>query len=227
MYEIVTNQSDNYDEDFARIRGSLVCVHDDEFERDSDVIMREYIAEFESTGNVPKMSQLESIVTSINWSISYDMAEFLLENNEGYIEAFEDYVCDYKAGYPDDYHVDLDDIRYEFISEQCSELFNDLYWYHTHEIRDNLRQILIESFVEYVDDIPDNPMLHHMLDYLESHAVYANNAQIIMFDNLYEWQYGTDCLIPTDAGHRCSHLILRKDGVTRERLRLSCKEVAG
>lgn len=227
MYSVARTNDIGYDTQFNKIRSSLVCVHSEEFERDTDIILQEYIQEFGNTGNVPKLSQLESAVTAINWSVSYDMAEFLLENNESYMEAFEEFVCDYRTGYPSDYHVDLDEIRYEFASEQCSELFNDLYWYHTQEIRENLRQILIESFIEYVDDLPDNPTLCHILDYVESHAIYANNAQIIMFDNLYEWQYGVECLIPTDAGHKCSHLMLRKEGVTRERLRLSCKEVAG
>lgn len=210
---------------FEKIRNSLICVHDEFFERDMMIVMDEYISELNTSGKIPSISEMENIVTSINWSISYDMAEFLTDNHEGYIEAFENFAADYMDRYDEKYGYDMDEIRAEFVSETCSDLFNDLYWYSTQEIRDNLRDMLMELYVLYIEDMSYIPALYTSIEYSETHKLYANNAQIIMFEGLYKWQYGEGCMVPTDEGHNCNHLMLRRDHLISERMKLECKEV--
>lgn len=189
--------------EFDRIKSNLVCVYREQFDDDSKVILNEYKSLFER-GVTPKLTEIENAVIDINWQVSYEAAEYLAYNDPDFIEARLDYI---QLGT----EIDEGDANDEYISEEAGNLFNELYWHHTGDIRTNIREILTELFVVFDDDLPDDPIISHfMRQYSPSEmSIYANNSQIILFEDVYKWQYGPDALVHTDNGHLCNYLIQR------------------
>lgn len=170
----------------------LVGIDESNFERDKEVISDIYKSAYEKKLRPPSLREIELEVLDFNYDICFQISkiEFEINYREESIKTLAKsfgipcgQLCE---------RVDIDEYQMHQVATMSTQMINDYSWRYSNAIRDCIRDSLNDLDVIYEDDDFGNPIFGDPLFDIETHVVFVNNAQQVMFKELYaeEYSYG-------------------------------------
>lgn len=161
----------------------IIGIYDEHFERDKQIILELYKDLFAKQKRPPSLKSMEIEVMEYNYQLCYKISE--LEFDENYkADAITALKKSLAIGM-----VDLDIYFESQISSMAIEMLNDYSWRYSLVISNCIRDSLQDAGAIYEDDDFGNPFFYDPLFDFAEQVIYVNNAQQVMFSDLYSEEY--------------------------------------
>lgn len=168
------NEILDYHGEMMRLQETLVCIFDENLEKDKDVVMQTYLGLFDNYERVPLYTEIEKEILDINYGICFEMCllkfevedEVKMRNAHGSIR-------------------DFNDDKFIVVSSMTQNMMNDISWSYSEEIRKNIKRSLFMNGVIFEDDDISNPLLMLPIMDVDNYCVFGGEAQQVMFPELH------------------------------------------
>lgn len=170
----------------------LIGIDESNFERDKELISNIYKEMFQKHLVPPSLRHIEMEVLDFNYDICFKISRIEFDTNYK-DDAISTLTKSF--GIPPgsvSKRVDIDEYMANQIAAMATQMINDYSWRYSNTIRECIRDSLNELDVIYEDDDFGNPLFGDPLFDIATHVVFVNNAQQVMFKDLYaeEYSYG-------------------------------------
>ena len=171
------------------IQSEIIGTSEDNFERDKEIIFNMYKEQFDDKKDIPLFSEIEKKVLEYNYDKCYEIS--VIEFDASHRQEVEKvFYSSHNCGMTLNERVGI------AIKQMADNMMNDIGWSYAEAITSCIRDSLNKSGAIYEDDDSSNYLTRNIFADFNTFRVVANNAQIVMFQDIHmeEYMYDSDLM---------------------------------